>query len=157
MRKSVTLLFLLAFVLNTYSQTEPALTYTYNKENVVASAIDGTWKNEEKNFQIAFQKDVSALSLIPEMFLEELSKYPIYHAGFLTYPEKEKEMKVPFLLTTIHGNPHVIFFRGKGEDPYGDSESFNLFIAKGKTKETDRLFIGGDFNNQEFRELVRID
>ncbi|MGH1384612.1 hypothetical protein [Kordia sp.] len=157
MKKSISLVLLLAFTLTAYSQNKTALKYTFNKENVVASAFDGTWKHEAEDVTILVEKDTTAVSLVPEKYHKDLAGKTIYHAGFLTLSSKGKEMKVLFILTTIHGNPHVVMFRDRNGVTYGDSESFNVFIAKGKTKETDRLFIGGDFNNQEFRELVRIE
>ncbi|MCH2193248.1 hypothetical protein [Kordia sp.] len=157
MKKTIALVFLFTFMLTGYSQNETPFKCIYDKENVVASAIDGTWKHEKDDVTIMFKKDTSILSLIPEKFNKDFAGEVIYHAGFMTIFMKGKELKVPFILITNHGNPHMVFFRDRQGDPYGDAESFNLFVAKGKTKETDRLFVGGDFNNQEFRELVRIE
>ena len=157
MRTTIAFLLLFAFTLHTYSQNETTLKYTYDKENVVSSAIDGTWKHEKDDVTILFEKDTTAIGLVPVKFHKDLANKTIYHAGFLTLSSKGKEMKVLFLLTTIHGNPHVVMFRDRNGSPYSDSESFNLFIAKAKNRVDDRLFIGGDFNNEPFRELVRIE
>lgn len=156
MKKSISLLLLLAFTLSAYSQKETPLKYTFNKKNVVASAIDGTWKSEEEGFTILFEKDTSVLSLIPEKFHKNFAGEIIYHAGFMIIPTEEQELKAPFILITVHGNSQMIFFKKYYDEPYGDSESFNVFIIKGKTKETDRLFIGDDSVNREFAEYVRI-
>lgn len=157
MRISIVFLLLLAFTLNTYSQNKTALKYTYDKENVVSSVIDGTWKHEKEDVTLLFEKDTTAVSLVPEKFHKNLADKTIYHAGFLTLSSKGQEMKVLFILTTIHGNPHLVMFRDRNGSAYSDSESCNLFIAKAKSRVDDRLFLGGDFNNQEFRELVRIE
>ena len=63
----------------------------------------------------------------------------------------------PFILTEFFGNPYLIYFRSKGNDPMGDTESFNLILAPAADPRNDLLFIGGDFNNQPFRAFMRVE
>lgn len=155
MKKIVITFLFLALTINTYSQNDSILKHTFNKENVVASAIDGTWKPEKADVKITFRKDIEVLNLIPKKFYKFLKNKTIYHAGFIVFQSKNK--KYPFVLIEHNGNPHLVFFRKRKNEPYGDAESFNLFIAKGKDKSKDQLFIGGDFNNQAFNKFIRVE
>lgn len=139
-----------------YSQNDAVLKITETKENVVASAIDGSWKpkDEERKFTIEFTKNVEVLKILSKKYFKDFTSYKIYHAGYMTINEKGKSTTHPFILTTIDGNPHLVFFRERNGDPIGDAESFILFIAR--TKNGDRLFTGGDFNNESFVEYERI-
>lgn len=142
-----------------------------NKENVVASCLAGTWKyhadltqklggdragvegaGDAKTF--TFTMDRTA---IPDEELKKLAgrvkvKLTAYAIGRM----KMRDQEYPFLLTTLHGNPHVLYFRERKGDPFGDAESFNVMAAKGRDAASDLLFLGGDFNNQPFSALERV-
>ena len=92
---------------------------------------------------------------IPARFLDAAKKegiaIEVRLAGYL----EMSGAKHPFILTTFQGNPHVFYFRERGGDPYGDSESFNVMLAPAKERKNDLLFVGGDFNNQPFVAYAR--
>lgn len=156
MKKLSTILLLLITVLG-YSQNEAVLKLTETKENVVASAIDGSWKPKdvEREFTIEFTKNIDVLKMLSKKYYKDFTSYKIYYAGYMAIREKDKTTTHPFILTSIDGNPHLVFFRERDGNPIGDAESFILFIAR--TKEGDRLFTGGDFNNESFVEYERIN
>ncbi len=154
MKSTITTIFILTLSVMLYSQNDSTLTYTYNKENVVASAIDGTWHSEQLNTSVIFEKDVEILKLLPNKYYPFFKDKVIYHAGYVTFESPDK--RCLFILIEHNGNSHLVYFRPRNNEPYGDAESFNLFIAKGKTSKEDRLFIGGDFNNQSFHEFSRV-
>ncbi|RME04959.1 MAG: hypothetical protein D6805_01195 [Planctomycetota bacterium] len=148
------------------------------KENVVASRILGTWTpdpnlverltgqkytNSMKKTTIQFTKDMSIVKHLPNWLFQALKRkqmvLPIYLAGYFTlnnFPCEGRKGKYPYILTTVHGNPHVIFFRPRHNHPMGDGESFNVMLARAEKKKYDILFIGGDFNNQPFFPLQRL-
>ena len=63
----------------------------------------------------------------------------------------------PFIVTTHHGNPHILFWLEQDGNPFGNGESFNVMLTVAKDKKNDLLFIGGDFNNQPFLAFQRSD
>ncbi|WP_299626712.1 hypothetical protein [uncultured Tenacibaculum sp.] len=156
MKKLIITLIISVVSMNIYSQNDSILKYTLNKENIVASAIDGTWKSKKRSQEITVYKDTSILNLIPKKYYKFLYKKAIYHAGYITLGNKDEKQQYPFLLIELNGNPHLVFFRKRNNEPYCDAESFNLFIARGEKKSEDKLFVGGDFNNQPFFEFVRV-
>lgn len=145
-----------------------------NKENVVASRLVGTWVTDVPlserlgvpgvasgwTERLTFTSEPAYVAAVPEKYQEFLKRGPIYLAGRLTrlrsHPAARTVPTVhPFLLTVLHGNPHVVYFRQRDGDPMGDSESFNVMLARGEKPEGDLLFIGGDFNNQPFTAYRR--
>lgn len=62
----------------------------------------------------------------------------------------------PFALVELSGNPHIIFWREKDGDMFGDVESFNVMMARAEEEANDLFFWGGDFNNQPFVAFKRI-
>ncbi len=134
----------------------------YDKQNVVASRIIGTWTVDSQlnshlqGYSIgmaAFTKDYTVVKLLPKKYNRFFNKYSIYLAGWFTM----KRGKFPFVLISHKGNPHIVYFRKRGNNPYGDAESFNVMMARAKNKNHDLLFIGGDFNNQPFTAMKRRD
>ena len=139
-----------------------------DKENVVAGRLVGKWKLNVKLTQrlrgkkvtdaevarwtVAFTSDPAVAALVPDKYDQFLKRKRVYMAGKLTWYGKER----PFILISHKGNPHVVYFRPKGDDPMGDAESFNLCLAPAKDKVNDLLFIGGDFNNQPFSAFDRV-
>ncbi|MEM7234718.1 MAG: hypothetical protein AAF517_21240, partial [Planctomycetota bacterium] len=95
--------------------------------------------------------DSTVLERIPKKFMKFLDKKTIYLAGIMTMGSTE----CPFLCFENRGNPHVLFFLERGGDPLGNSESFNVMLARARDRQKDLLFIGGDFNNQPFRAFER--
>lgn len=155
--KVVTTMMLSLISFLAYAQNEEILTLTLTKENVVASAIDGSWKpkDEERKFTVEFTKNLEVLKILSKKYYKDFTSYKIYHAGYMKINEKGKSTTHPFIVTNINGNPHLFFFRERDCNPIGDAESFILFIAR--SEKGDRLFTGGDFNNESFVEYERMD
>lgn len=142
------LVFLLFFSISFKSQEKKVLECIENDENVVASAIEGTWISEQE--PMIFKKDTTVLSILSQndTSYNFLKSHQIYHAGYI---DNLKQHCI-YVLIVYNGNPHIVVFRKDDSTPLG---SFNLFIAKGEQKQSDRLFVGGDFNNQAFYEYKR--
>ncbi|MCX5649762.1 MAG: hypothetical protein NTX40_11850 [Planctomycetota bacterium] len=130
-------------------------------ENVVASRLAGTWGTDKDlwtrlaggpvsipGWSFRFEADESVAAGLPARYADFLKDKPIYLAGRIS--GGHLSAACPFVLTVLHGNPHVVYFREKDGDPMGDAESFNVMLARGDKPENDILFIGGDFNNQPF-------
>ena len=136
--------------------------------NVVASRLAGSWTIETKlnerltgkpagaRTTLVVTVDQAVEKKVPARFMKALKdgahETQIYLAGHIEIDGA----KHPFILTAIHGNPHLIYFRERGGDPFGDSESFNLALAPSHNRDNDLLFVGGDFNNQPFRAYSRV-
>lgn len=143
-----------------------------DKENVVASRLEGQWRlhgdlTERLTSQAAsktslgmgftFTTDPAVGDMVPERFEKLLKDKRVYLAGYmqrheLSAPKKER---FPFLLVSHQGNPCLIYFRPKGDDPTGDAESMFVMLAVAKDRDKDLLFVGGDFNNQPFTAYER--
>jgi hypothetical protein len=126
-----------------------------DKENVVASQIEGAWVPDvnvserlgsKPRGQIAFKTDSSRIQEIPSKFDRFLRGKQIYVCGTMT----QDKVDTLFILIEHKGNPHLVYFREQDGDPFGDSESFNVMLARAKDQANDLLFVGGDFNNQPF-------
>ncbi len=138
------------------------------EQNVVASRLAGSWKLEPTLTErltgrataadaIVVVADAEVEKKIPAKFWEAAKKegftLEVRMAGYI----EMRGAKFPFILSAIHGNPHLFYFRERAGDPFGDSESFNLALVPAKEQKNDLLFIGGDFNNQPFRAFARAD
>jgi hypothetical protein len=141
---------------------------TPNKENVVASRLEGKWVVEPKLTQrlygqprassppgdeVEFISDPAVAEKVPEKYEKALKGRPIYMAGTM----KVKGAAHPFILVEMNGNPHLVYFREKDGDPMGDGESFILMLAVAKNRADDLLLTGGDFNNQAFSAFERAE
>jgi len=140
---------------------------TPNKENVVASKLVGTWildtkvtltltgkdkaSVENALTKVKFIEDNKITTKIPKKYEKFIKDKTIYMAGSFLL----NDVSYPFILIELNGNPHVVFFRERDGDPYGDAESFNVMLAVAKDTKNDLLFIGGDFNNQPFSGYKR--
>ena len=138
------------------------------EQNVVASRLAGSWKLEPALTErltgrataadaIVVVADSEVEKKVPQKFLDAAKKegftLEVRMAGYI----EMRGAKFPFILSAIHGNPHLFYFRERAGDPFGDSESFNLALVPAKERSNDLLFIGGDFNNQPFRAYTRAD
>ena len=64
-------------------------------------------------------------------------------------------------MTFISGDTHLMYWRERRGNPYGDTESFYVKFVPSHCKrkpnpEKDMLFIGGDFAREPFRPLKRV-
>lgn len=145
--------------------TADGLTVVDNEHNVTASRLEGEWiadpslswrlwaDNAGRRDRFAFRADPDVATRVPERYARMFADHPVYMSGTMTRLGREH----PFLLLAIHGNPHVIWFRTEDGDPFGDLESFNLFVARAERREDDVLLVGGDFNNQPFLAYQRVE
>lgn len=136
-----------------------------DKENVVASRLEGNWTASAKLTErltgkasaaiapISFKSDPSIAAKVPEEYAKFFAerRMQVYLAGYAHFRGKNH----PFVLTQLRGNPHVFFWMEKDDDPFGNGTSFNVMLAVAKDRQDDLLFIGGDFNNQSFSALER--
>ncbi|MBW3542659.1 MAG: hypothetical protein KY476_20540 [Planctomycetes bacterium] len=138
-----------------------------DKENVVASRLEGDWRIDAALTKrltegeragawsvVSFTSDPGVVAKIAAKYERALTNKRVYLAGTLTL-KGGKPREHPFLLVENSGNPHVVYFRERDGDPLGDTESFNVMLASAKERENDLLFIGGDFNNQPFSAYAR--
>ncbi len=136
-----------------------------NEQNVLATVLEGKWVPDESlNKRLGHKPMDGSLEfrLDPEAVPDKiLGKLPdefsgsIYAIGWVTMREGAKETKFSFFLTNLNGNPHIVCFQERGGDPYGDSESSIVMAARGADKGDDLLFMGGDFNNENFMAFRR--
>ena len=171
---SRTQLYCFAFAFFLFAQNTNAedLKVEPDKENVVASRIIGDWQasgdlNERLGKEggeggelptpmtVTFTDDPTIVKNIPEKYVGAFAKNNarIYLAGMMDFGGESS----PFVLTTVRGNPHIVFWRKVDDDPFGNGESFNVMLAVASEKKNDLMFIGGDFNNQAFSAFERID
>ena len=131
-----------------------------DKDNVVASKLEGTWEPDvevtarlgaNSKGRLSFRSDVNITAKIPAKYDAFLKGKQIYMAGVMTLIQKEH----PFLVIEHKGNPQVVYFRERNGDPLGDAESFNVSVIVAKDTKDDLLFVGGDFNNQPFSAYRR--
>ena len=142
---------------------------TPDKENVVASRLEGDWQldvpltkrldtNEggaEGGRAVSFKSDPTVAAKIPAKYEKFIGNRQVYLAGIMTFQDPKPREHV-FVLIEHKGNPHVVWFRERDGDPLGDAESFNVMLAVAKESRRDLLFIGGDFNNQPFAAYARV-
>ena len=144
-----------------------ALKVQADKENVVASRLEGTWtlhadltkrltgeKSDSAGYQ--FTKDDDVAAAVPDKFEKILKDMTIYMSGKMKVTRGKNEETYPFVLVSYKGNPRVIYFREGDGQPMGNAESLNVMLAQAKDKANDLLFVGGDFNNQPFRAFERV-
>ena len=136
-----------------------------DKENVVASRLEGNWQAHNSLTQrltgnaksrpgkLSFKSDPSVAGMVPDKYAKFFTehKMKIYLAGYVNFDGKDH----PFVVSQIRGNPHVMFWLERNGDPFGNGESFNVMLAVAKDKQNDLLFVGGDFNNQPFSAFER--
>ena len=154
-----------------YAQPE-AMVITADKENVVSSRLEGTWAlqidltaalqnqtpeayAEESRVpkRVEFKKDDKVVGQLPADMVKVFSEngQPIYMSGWM----KLMGQKAPFVLTSFHGNPHLVFWEAKDDNLFANPESFNLALATAAETKDDLLLIGGDHNNQPFVAMKR--
>jgi hypothetical protein len=139
-------------------------------DNIIANLMEGSWvpdtdaMGDEEPWieELRFELDPTA---IPQAVMDALSErvgpevLPVYAIGNMTIVQGAETHHFPFMLTVLHGNPHVVFFQERDGDPFGDTESFNLMAWRTHDDELagpdDRLFLGGDFNNSAMQPLRR--
>ena len=132
-------------------------------KSVVAQRLAGTWamnaalterltgKAKHKVKTVAFRPDAGVAGQVPAALHKKLGR--IYLSGWMLFNDK---VRFPFLLISLGGNPHVVFFEKRGDDPFGDGESFYVMLAQGRDQKKDLLFIGGDFPKEPFMAFDRV-
>ena len=137
---------------------------TPDPANVVASRLLGTWRIEPKLTErlmgksthkvktVKITSDPKVLEQIPAKWSAMLAPRGIYLAGHLLL---NGHQRLPFVLSSRGGNPHIVFFQPLGKDPVGNAESFYLMLAQGRDRTRDLLFLGGDMPHEPFMALER--
>ena len=152
----------LAIMLSCMPAAQAELKVEADKDNVVSSRLEGRWAvnavistrlGRNQGGLIEFKTDKNIVKRIPKKYEEFLANKTIYMAGTFTRFGKS----FPFILLEIKGNPHIVCFRDRDGEPFGDAESFNVMLAVAKDSKNDLLFVGGDFNNQPFTAYERSD
>jgi len=148
-----------------------ALKVQPDKENVVASRLEGRWRvhaelterltgrpgERKRTKEYEFKSDPAVVEKIPAKYNKFLDGKHVYMAGVMSFrPATDRLGEHAFLLVELRGNPHLVWFWERDGDPMGDAESFNLVVAPAKDRKNDLLFIGGDFNNQPFSAFERV-
>ena len=159
MKVKIALGIFMALAFQAVGQNDSILKYTYDKENIVASAIDGTWKSTENENQLTFKKDTTVLKLLTPKYFEALRDKTIYHAGHLSGIWSDTEIKgIYFILIEHHGNPLILVFEEKDGHIVGSGEGgFYLFIARGSYKGEDKLILVGDHSTDYAKEFIRVE
>lgn len=144
-----------------------------DKENVVASRLEGAWQPHQSltkrltgdvepragelpfKGKFTFVSDPTVAEKIPDEYVKILTerKLRIYLAGYIKTDGEAR----PFIVTNFRGNPHVLVWLDRDGDPFGNGESVNVMLAVADSKKNDLLFIGGDLNNQSFSAYERAD
>lgn len=155
-----TFAFLLAALPVVAQQDGNGLEVRPEPENVVASALLGSWRldaalqqrlgNRTRVDRLEFRDDPGIVAKVPEAHAAKLRQFRIYLAGTMVLRGKEQ----PFLLIEFRGNPTIVWFRERDGHPLGDTESFTVMLVRAEAKPADLLFVGGD-SNQSFSAFVR--
>jgi len=151
-----------------------ALTLEKVEHNITAQRLVGTWVMDRpaterltgeklkpnEGWVIEFAFDSSMLSKVPAKHVKKFKDMQLkfYLAGHLTLTRGDKPktpLTVPFMLTSLFGNPHIVMWFERGGDPYGNTESFMLLLVKAKDTANDLLYLGGDTSNDDFRAFTR--
>lgn len=131
------------------------------KNHVVANTLVGQWQldtgltgrlGKKGGLEtVEFREDASVVAKVPDRIAKKLRGHRIYTAGTMVKKGKEHA----FLLITFAGNPTVLWFRERGGDPMGDTESWIVSAARARARQADVLFVGGDMDNQPFAAYTR--
>jgi hypothetical protein len=131
------------------------LEVTNDPNNIVAAHIAGDWMLEKAiTRQLNPDADTSkmiAVNITPDNSVlkrltkhsEEYAKLQIYSAGLVKFGRNEEH---PYLLVNRNGNMHLVWFvpaSGDAADPVAETKSKTVFLAVGKNKRQDMLFLGG--------------
>jgi len=142
-----------------------ALELTKDNDNVTADRLAGTWVVDEETNErihpdsetddgmppIEFVPDDAVAMAIPDRYGDFFQDKPVYLAGLMRLGGST----FPFVLTTYHGNPHIIYFLERDRDPFGEALSFNVMLVSAEDSKADMLFLGGMSADQPFTAFVR--
>merc|ERR1712038_200905 len=131
---------LLPLLVLSQCQVEPS------PDNVVSTQLEGSWIPDDNiNSWLApiLSADIDTKELkfyrnesvsLPQIVCDS---YTVYMEGQITnvYGLNDVE-SVAFILTEIHGNPHIILYYQE----YDDLESFNVMLARAENSRDDILF-----------------
>ncbi|MFK7740332.1 MAG: hypothetical protein AB8H80_08405 [Planctomycetota bacterium] len=132
-----------------------------DKDHIVANTMVGSWSYDATLsgrlgakidlHTIEFRTDASVLAKVPARIAAKLSDWRIYAAGVMV----KKEQEHAYVLVNIGGNSVIIWFRERAGDPMGDTESWLVCAAPGKSRKSDLLFVGGDSAKEPFAAYGR--
>lgn len=148
---------------------ETGMVITKDKNNVLSQRLEGKWVADESLggrmgkkppvAAIEFVDDPAVASKVPARFtlLAKQMGLKCYMSGIVKFVTSEQEKEYPFIATSVFGNPSIIRFGPRGNDPMGDTESNLIMIGAAKDKKNDILFLGGDFFNEPFAAYKRAE
>jgi len=121
-----------------------------NKENVVASRLEGAWKASPDLSPGGVNPVPGELSFtynreaVPPAALRKLAgrakvKLTIYAIGKATRIGKDGE--APFVLTFWNGNPSLLLFEDDQGDPFGKWGGCRVALARAKDSKNDILYL----------------
>ena len=139
-------------------------------QNVASYRLEGTWRPNEdlnKTFlseprpfpqSLSFTKDDAVAGLVPKLQADRLKELnaTVYMSGYMTMKQEKETKRVPFVLSAVFRNPHVIFWLERDGDTFGNTESFNVMLATSGDANRDLLFVGGDQGKETFIALERV-
>lgn len=137
-----------------------------DQNNVTAGRLLGQWATDAvvagrmglvpATESIEFFKDSSFLSALPESISERLQQEHIYECGIMVSRKDGRFVSsAPYLLISRSGNPHLLMLEESNGVPLGGIASTNLFVAPGRERNQDLLFMGGAVNSGAFRPFHR--
>jgi len=159
---------ILVFLLLPFAAPECVL--TPDPENVLSTQLEGSWVLDVElterldpeygykmsNVTFKFENSPEVVDMIPEEECEWFGNYfegTIYMAGFFSGRENEESWHIfPMVLTTLSGNPHIMYWRFN----WTASDSFNVMLARSSDRSQDMLFTGGDFNDTPMNAWKRL-
>lgn len=166
MNVSASLPWLSAALLTWIAHPAPELRVQGNAQNIVSQLIEGTWVSDEplntrlgardNPSRLEIARDDSLAAKLPAKYEEFLGKKILFAAGTMTWKFGAGEVvRGPILVIEQAGNPHLVMFRPRGDEPLGDAESCNVMLVRGKDRANDLLFMGGDTATETFRAFRR--
>lgn len=154
---------LLTFLATGLSAQDKGLVVRPDPEFAVAKSLLGQWQVDAascrrlgtpaSNQAISFRAGEGIVERIPAKIVAEMQEMQlrIYLQGTMVREGAEH----PFVLTVVHGNPMVVWFRERAGDPLGDSESLLVAVARGVDAAHDLLLVGGDRPDEPMTAFAR--
>ena len=133
-----------------------------DENNVLSSAIFGSWKSDvaltkrldadASNFDpVSFEKDLSVINVLKPFGGCAVT------AGYFNWSKNEgsrRERQI-FVLTVSRGNPIVRYYHYREVEREWKANFNNVAITRGRNRQNDLLFIGGDHLSEPFTAYVR--
>jgi hypothetical protein len=121
-----------------------------NKENVVASRLEGAWKASPDltpggvnpvpgELAFAYDREAVPEGALKKMAARAKTKLTVYALGKAT--RIGKPGPAPFALTFWNGNPTLLLFEEENGDPFGKWSGCRVAFARAKDSKDDILYL----------------